>query len=89
MLAYMLVCATGMFLFAILNPIAVWDMLGYAATVYSLGGANPTDIHSEVYLELKTYTSAEIFHELTMGSSYRHVMFNDADAFIQQMHCTS
>jgi len=84
-LAYIVLSTISMFLYAIFNTIPVWDMLGYAATVHSLDGVNPTDIHSVVYSDMKLHTTKGIFHELTMGSSYRQVMFNDTEAFIQQI----
>lgn len=69
----------------LLNPVANWDMLGYAGSVKSLLGMNVDDIHRSVYSEFAAYASAGSFEVITGGTSYRQTMYEDAAAFSQQI----
>ena len=73
------------FLYCLYDQEQNWDMLGYASSTLSLENEDPAYIHDYVYKELRNYVSDEDFDRLTNGSSYRKTMFQDQDAFIQQI----
>lgn len=73
------------FAYSLFNPQEEWDLLGYAASVLSLGGAEQSTLPAQVYGELKAYAPPELYRELTAGSTYRTAMHNDAEAFSQQV----
>jgi len=73
------------FIYSLYDQEQNWDMLGYASSAISLESEDPVYIHDYVYNELRNYVSDEDFEKLTNGSSYRKTMFEDPDAFIQQI----
>lgn len=83
--ATMLICAIAFYLFSLVNPMQNWDMLGYAASVATLGDYDPVAVHENVYAQFKAYASTAQFYELSASTEYRRVMYQDADAFIQQV----
>lgn len=84
-LAVTLAFSLSCLIIALLNPIDNWDMLGYAASVKSLYGMDAATIHASVYADYKAYASTLSFTQLTTDSSYRQVMYQDVDAFNQQI----
>jgi hypothetical protein len=74
-----------LFFVAIKKPIQTWDILGYIAVVESQKSTQKNDIHSAVYNALKNYATDEEFNDLVNSSDYRKTMFEDADAFNQQI----
>jgi len=84
-LAYMSLCSLAIFAYAILNPLYVWDMLGYVAAVHQLNGVDTSQLHHYVFSELKANTTSAVFQELTSGTPYRLTMSKDPEAFIQQI----
>lgn len=80
-----LLCAIAFLAYPLANPVDNWDMLGYAASVKSLGGIDPDTIHKSVFAEYKEYATKAHFHELTASSNYRLTMHSDAEAFNQQI----
>jgi len=83
--AYMLAWSGVIFINVILNPYPIWDMLGYAASVYSLKGFTPEHIHTTVYTGLRENVDIATYLALTESSSYRLTMSSDAQAFYQQI----
>ena len=73
------------FMITIANPIAFWDMLGYAASVYSLTSSDPTVIHTAVFSDFKSYASPAVYQELTASSEYRATLASDPNGFYQQI----
>ena len=78
-------CIAFNFAVALVDPIAFWDMLGYAASVYSLSESDPAVIHTAVFTELKEYVSPAVYMDLTAGSEYRAVLTSDPAGFYQQI----
>ena len=71
--------------YALLNPKAHWDMLAYAATAEQLNKTDPQVIHEKVYNELEARVSAEEFETITSSNHYRTVMYDDVQAFNEQL----
>lgn len=83
--AYIVTCCAVIFMHVYLNPTEVWDMLGYAASVHSYNGLGIAEIHASVLADLRTYSSATTYHDLTASSAYRITMATDPVAFSQQI----
>lgn len=62
-----------------------WDMLGYAGSAVSIEESDVSLIHDYVYQEFKAYSTEEEFKHLTSEHNYQKVMFQDEDAFNQQI----
>lgn len=84
-LAFIVSCSVSIFIFALLNPFDVWDMLGYAASVHSLNGIEISELHATVFTDFEAHASAAAYKELTASSSYRMTMSTDPEAFSQQI----
>lgn len=84
-LALILASCAYIFIFSLLHPYDVWDMLGYAAAVQSLNGADISEIHATVFADFKTHTTAATYQELTTSTPYRMTMSTSPDAFSQQI----
>ncbi len=82
---FMLLSVAVLFFVALKKPIQTWDILGYVAVVESQKLTQKNDIHSTVYEKLKVYASDEEFNDLVNSSDYRKTMYEDADAFNQQI----
>lgn len=81
----MVACSVSIFIFAILNPLDIWDMLGYAASVHSLNGVEISELHATVYADIKAHVTATAYLDLTSSDSYRMTMALDPEAFSQQI----
>lgn len=73
------------FAFCITSPDQNWDILGYSASAISLENNDPEFIHEYVYGELQSYGNESERTKLTAGSNYATTMYNDTDAFYQQI----
>jgi hypothetical protein len=62
-----------------------WDMLGYVGSAVSIEKSDVSYIHNYVYQEFKAYSTDEEFKHLTSKHNYQKVMFQDEDAFNQQI----
>ncbi len=60
-------------------------MLAYAASAEVLNTSDYELVHSQVYGELKERVTEAEFEFLTMGNSYRQVMYQDVVAFTEQL----
>ncbi len=74
-----------LFFYATNTPEQNWDILGYAGSSVSIENTNDSHIHNYIYQELKEYSTDEDFKDLTDKFNYRRVMFEDVDAFNQQI----
>jgi hypothetical protein len=74
-----------LFFYATNTPEQNWDILGYAGSSVSIENSNDSHIHNYIYQELKEYSTDEEFKDLTDKYNYRRVMFEDVDAFNQQI----
>jgi len=83
--ATMLISSISIFWYSLINPIDHWDMLGYAASLMSLTGMDIGTLHETVYSEMQNFTSKAKFEELVGSTSYRVSMYQDAEAFAQQI----
>ncbi len=77
-------CISG-FIYCVQKPIWNWDALGYAAAVESLTESDKQIVHQRVYSALKAHATDETWFELTASTEYRKTMYEDADAFSQQI----
>jgi len=84
-LVFILISSTGLFIQAITSPIQNWDLLGYAASVFSIESTEAELIHDQTYQQYKAYATDYEYKYLTEGSNYRKVMSEDAVAFQQQI----
>ncbi len=82
---FMWLAVVVLFFVAIKKPIQTWDILGYVAVVESQNTAQKDNVHNTVYSELKKYANDEEFNSLANSSDYRKTMYQDADAFNQQI----
>ena len=73
------------FAFSISSPDQNWDLLGYTASAISLENNDPEFIHDYIYGELQDYGTDSERIKLTAGSNYAATMYQDADAFSQQI----
>ena len=74
-----------LFFIAIKKPIQSWDILGYIAVVESQKITDKDEIHHAVYNGFKDYATEDEFNDLINSSNYRKTMYNDVDAFNQQI----
>ncbi len=84
-LVWVLVCSAFFYYSSITNPHAEWDMLVYAASAEVLNSTPYSEIHPKVYSELESRLSAGEFEKIARGDHYRSVMYEDADAFMEQL----
>ena len=82
---WLLLCSAAFLAYSIANPIAEWDMLAYAASADAMEGTSSEEVHSRVYAELKDRISAEEFEAISAGNHYRKVMYEDVEAFHEQL----
>lgn len=82
---WVLICSAFFYFWSIANPHAEWDMLVYAASAEMLNSTPSAEIHPKVYAELESRLSTEDFARLTSGDHYRTVMYEDPDAFMEQL----
>ena len=82
---FMWLAVAVLFFVAIKKPVQTWDILGYAAVVEAQKSDDKTAIHSAVYRGFKAYASDEKFNDLVNSSGYRKTMYNDVEAFNQQI----
>jgi hypothetical protein len=82
---WVLVCSAIFYLWSIANPNAEWDMLLYAASAELLNDAPYSEVHEKVYSNLERRLSAEEFSAISGGDHYRTVMYEDAQAFMEQL----
>ena len=82
---YIALSTIAIFSYTAFNPLEMWDMLGYAASVHALNGLSVADIHAIAYAEMKSYAPLDSYQALINGSSYRTVMSSDPEAFSQQI----
>ena len=82
---WLLISSVLIFAYALANPIAEWDMLAYAASAEALDNPDAENIHDTVYSELRARTTDEEFYALTASNSYRTVMYQDSNAFYEQL----
>lgn len=82
---WMIACSALFFTYAITHPLAEWDMLVYAASAEKLIGTPQSDIHAKVYGDLQAKLSDDEFHKISQGDTYRAVMHEDSEAFLEQM----
>lgn len=82
---WLLVCSAAILSYSLANPVAEWDMLAYAASADAIDGTAPEVVHQRVYAELKEHASAEEYEAITSGNQYRKAMFEDAQAFHEQL----
>jgi len=81
----MLAWSVVIFINVILDPYPIWDMLGYAASVYSVKDLTAEQIHTTVYTGLRDNVDLATYLALTESNSYRLTMSLDAQAFNQQI----
>lgn len=82
---WMILCCAVILVYALANPHAEWDMLAYAASAESLNTSDPEVIHNRVYSDLRERLSDSEFSVITDGNHYRKVMYQDAEAFAEQL----
>ncbi len=82
---WLLVCGAAFLVYSLANPIAEWDMLAYAASAEAIDGTAPEEIHKRVYAELKEHATATEYEAITSANSYRKTMYEDAQAFNEQL----
>lgn len=74
-----------LFLYSVNTPRQNWDMLGYAGSAVSMENSDAGYIHNYIYQDLKAYATDKEFKELTAKNNYRKAMYQDKDAFNQQI----
>lgn len=82
---WMIVSSVAILVYALANPIAEWDMLAYAASAESLNTSDPVTIHNRVYSELRERLDDNEFSTITNSNHYRAVMYQDPEAFAEQL----
>ncbi|MEM7256561.1 MAG: hypothetical protein AAF404_04140, partial [Pseudomonadota bacterium] len=82
---WVLACSAFFYVWSLANPHPEWDMLVYAASAEVLNQTPYEEIHPRVYSELEQRLSAEEYAHITMGDYYRTVMYENADAFMEQL----
>ena len=82
---WVITCSALFFTYSITHPLAEWDMLVYAASAEKLNGTPRNQIHATVYGDLQSKLSEAEFQKVTTGDSYRAAMYEDEEAFLEQI----
>ncbi|MEE9423824.1 MAG: hypothetical protein V3V18_02460 [Methylococcales bacterium] len=82
---FIIVTSLVLFLHGVNTVEQNWDMLGYVGSAVSIEEADVSYMHNYVYQEFRAYSTDEEFENLTNTYNYRKVMFQDQDAFNQQI----
>lgn len=82
---WLLISCAAFLAYALTNPKAEWDMLAYAASAETINNSSSETLHNRVYSELKERTTEDEYNAITSGNYYRLVMYEDAEAFYEQL----
>lgn len=62
-----------------------WDVIGYVSTIHYENGFRGSDLSLVTYDDIRKEVSAERFDELTLGSDYSRIVFEDPAALEQHV----
>lgn len=84
-LTAVLILALFILIKGVTQPYHNWDMIGYTASLYHLDGHRGKELSDQVFTDIHSEVSEEVFEALTTGNSYSQTVYLESKSLEQQV----